>query len=477
MRDIQAPLNMAGTPFHIRCPACGQLFMTYVDHPQMAQACPQCHFNGLRGQFPPASDAPPPRRESKRFAPTTSSLQPAAWEIQQYGPIGSAAVQPPFQPSPAPSPPPPASPGTADWAAVQAYQEMMAARLQAAQQPAPPPSAPRPPPDWAPMKPSNLPKLTPWPGLEPAADNETALEKWQASGRRRGIPWRWLLATLVIVGLIVTLVLERKNTNAVMSRLAIEARAAEAQAKSAAVVDPSEGTIAKAIPVDEKPTPRECMLSSAQSEAIARPLVERLFAATTDADRLACVAFPSKNADSVADFFTRHRDIHLKALNGITKLVLCLPATSPQPIFDITTSLSNDTSGILRLITSNDGELKLDWPLLHDSLDGSFAAYQKQKPDALPQWISLGLRRNYGFGEAPELREVNSFFDMQGYGNGVDKAVVQVVKNSSTGRAMDQGLAWGELFIVRVLVGWQTFNGVPRLTVINAVMDDTGNGS
>ena len=450
MRDIQAPLNMAGTPFHIRCPACGQLFMTYVDHPQMAQACPHCHFNGLRGQFPPASDVPPARRESKRFAPTTSSLQPAAWEIQQYGPIGPAAVQPPFQPGLASSPPPPpASPGTADWAAVQAYQEMMAARLQAAQQPAPPPSPPRPPPDWAPMKPSNLPKLTPWPGLE-----------------------RWLLATLVIVGLIVTLVLERKNTNAVMSRLAIEARAAEAQAKSAAAVAPDDGTVAKAIPVEEKPAPRECMLSSAQSEAIARPLVERLFAAATDADRLACVAFPSKNADSVADFFGRHRDIHLKALNGITKLVLCLPATASQP-----TSLSNDTSGILRLITSNDGELKLDWPLLHDSLDGSFAAYQKQKPDALPQWISLGLRRNYGFGEAPELREVNSFFDMQGYGNGVDKAVVQVVKNSSTGRAMDQGLAWGELFIVRVLVGWQTFNGVPRLTVINAVMDDTGNGS
>ena len=171
------------------------------------------------------------------------------------------------------------------------------------------------------MKPSNLPKLTPWPGLEPAADNETTVEEWQASGRRRGIPWRWLLATLVIVGLIVTLVLERKNTNAVMSRLAIEARAAEAQAKSAAAVAPDDGTVAKAIPVEEKPAPRECMLSSAQSEAIARPLVERLFAAATDADRLACVAFPSKNADSVADFFTRHRDIHLKALNGITKLV------------------------------------------------------------------------------------------------------------------------------------------------------------
>lgn len=481
---------MAGPTFHIQCPACGQPFLTHVDHPQMAQACPQCHFNGLRGQFPPMADQPSQRREPKRFAPTTASGHSPAWEVQNFGPFNRAPVQPPFQPATqAPSPPQvmPPTPGMADWAAVQAYQEMMAARQRAA--PPPPPAeyasstTPplRAPSDWAPMKPSNLPKLSPWPGLEPASavDNQEALEQWQKGSRKRGIPWRWLLAALVIGGLIATLVIERKRANEVMSQLALEARATSNQQALAAAAAPApipeEGTIAKAIVVEE--TPRECTLTPAQSEAIAKPLVERLFAATTDAERLACIAFPTKNADSVKDFFTRHPVVQLKALSVVSKAVRCLPTAAPQPIFDIATSLSNEASGILRLVTSSDREVKIDWSLLHDSLDGTFAAYQKKKVDAVPQWISLGLHRNYGFGEPPELRETNSFFDMQGYGNGLDKAVVQVVKNSSTGRAMDQNLAWGDLFIVRVLIGWQTFNGVPRLTILNADLDAIGSGS
>ncbi|MDB6073268.1 MAG: hypothetical protein JWO89_908 [Verrucomicrobiaceae bacterium] len=479
---------MAGTQYPIQCPACGQPFLTYVEHPQMAQSCPQCHFNGLRGQFPSVANQAPARREPKRFAPTTVSGHAPSWEVQQYTPLNRTPVPMPFQPGaaiPASPQAAPSPPGTADWAAVQAYQEMMAARQRAPvvpSSPAPPDhitSSPlRASPDWAPMKPSNLPKLTPWPGLEPAVGNDETIEQWQAGSRKRGIPWRWLLAIAVIGGLVGSLVIERKRANAVMSQLADESRAASNQQTAAPAVTlapfPEDGTIAKAIPVEE--TPRECILSPAQSEGIARPLVERLFAATTDEERLACVAFPKKNADSVKDFFTRHRTVQLKALAAVSKLVRCLPSAEPQPLFDITTSLSNETSGILRLVTSNDKELKLDWPLLRDSLEGAFAAYQK-RPNVVPQWISLGLRRSHGFGEAPDLRETNFFFDMQGYGNGLDKAVVQIVKNSSTGRAIDQALGWGDLFIVRVLVGWQAFNGVERLTIISAELDDSGTGS
>ncbi len=327
------------------------------------------------------------------------------------------------------------------------------------------------------MKPSNLPKLSPWPGLEPATGDDKTLEEWQAGSRRRGFPWRWFLAALVVGGLIATLVVERKRANAVMSQLAIEARATSDQPKATAPAPlPEDGTIAKAIVVEE--TPRECTLSPAQSEAIARPLVERLFAAATDAERLECIAFSKRDADSVKGFFTRHPEVKLRALSVVTKAVRCLPNAAPQPIFDISTSLSNESSGILRLVSGTDKEPKIDWLLLHDSLEGVFAAYQKKnQEDIAPQWIALGVHRNYGFGESPDLRETSFFFDMQGYGNGLDKAVVQVVKNTSTGRAMDKNLGWGDLFVVRVLIGWQSFNGIPRLTIINAELDTDGAGS
>ena len=327
------------------------------------------------------------------------------------------------------------------------------------------------------MKPSSMPKLTPWPGLEPAVGTGEAMQ-WPSGAQRRRLPWLWLVAGVVIVSLIAIVVLERRRANAAMERLAIEARAAPAPQPSVVpqpvtvpvVVGLETGTIAKAIPVGAPPLAREFKLSPAQSEEIARPLLTRLLEATTDAERLACIAFPARNAERLKTFFTRHATVELKALTEITKPVRCLPATNPQPLFDVATNLSADSSGILRLATSDDGELKIDWQLLGDSLEGAFAAYQKN-PQAEPQWISLGLRRNFGFSEAPDLRETNYFFDVQGYGNGTDRALVQLPKDSPTGRSMDQALAWGELYIVRILLGWQQVNGTQRMTIINAVLD------
>lgn len=375
----------------------------------------------------------------------------------------------------------PSVPGTAEWAAIQAYQEIMTARLRQEPPPAEPPLAPSSPQrqaaDWARMKPSHLPKLTPWPGLDPVdgAVTETP-DPWASGPRRRKIPWGWLLVSLILLGLIGTIVIERKRANEAIGKLARETVVAKADAPMAGPED--SGTIAKALPVEEqKPDPRECKLTPEMTEPILRPLVEKLFAATTDEDRLACIDSADKNAEGVKDFFARHGTVRLKALAPVSKPVLCLPNKLPQPVFDITTSISDHASGIVRLTTDRDGQLKLDWLLLHDSLDGAFAACQKLPPDAPPRWISLGLRRSYGFGEAPELRETNLFFDMQGYGNGLDKALVQVVKNSSTGRSMDQLLGWGDLYVLRALIGWQVFNGVPRLTIVNAMLDDSGIGS
>ncbi len=292
------------------------------------------------------------------------------------------------------------------------------------------------------------------------------------------MPWPWLIAGTIILALVATIAVERRRANAAMERLAIEARAKPAPsplmvpppAAAPVVVGLETGTIAKAIPVGDAPLPREFKLSPAQSEEIARPLLNRLLAATNDPERLACIAFPAKNTDRLKAFFARHPALELKALTEITKPVRCLPAANPQPLFDVATNLSADSSGILRLATSDDGELKIDWQLLGDSLEGAFAAYQKN-PQAEPQWISLGLRRNFGFSEAPNLRETNYFFDVQGYGNGTDRALVQLPKDSPTGRSMDQALAWGELYIVRILLGWQPVNGTPRMTIINAVLD------
>ena len=470
---------MAGPSFHIRCPACGQPFVTPLDHPQMAQACPFCQFNGLRGQFGPASDPAPPRKESRRFAPSPQPYPtPQSWEVQQYSAPPQVPVQPVFSPrpaaqSPTAAPPMPA-PGTPEWAAVQAYKEMQnAASLVPLSPPqtTPPPANPPPPADWAPMKPSNLPKLTPWPGLDPTTGTSDVPAPWDPAVQPRRFPWALALVSLVILGLIAALVLERKRANETVATIAKDMPSPRDK------VAPEEGTIAKAIPVERKPVPKECLLSPEDSETLVRSLIERLFAATTNIERLSCIASPDKNSESVADFFKRHSQVSLTKLSSINKTVRCLPNPSAQVIFDITTNLSAENSGIVRLMTDEAGELKLDWLLLHDSLDGVFAEYQKLPPGPVPQWVCVGLHRNYGFGEPTELREGNLFFDMQGYGNGSDKAMVITVKNSSTGLAMDSTLGWGDLFIVRVLIGWQDFNGKPRLTVIKAMLDDSGIGT
>ena len=325
------------------------------------------------------------------------------------------------------------------------------------------------------MKPSNLPKLTPWPGLDPDTGGPSAPAPWELAARKRGIPWGWLLIVLVIGGLITTLIIERKRANETTAKLSREIPAPTPQGNDP-ITDGS-GTIAKALPVDEKKLPQECLLTPTESEALVRSLLDRLFSDAPNEDRLATIADAATNKESLASFFTKHPNVHLTHLSIISTPVRCLPAKAPQAIFDIMTTLSSKNSGIARLTTDDDGQLKLDWLLLQDSLDGAFASYQTQKPGVIPQWITLGLRRNHGFGEPADMRQENLFFDMQGYGNGGDKNMVLVVKNSSTGRAMDAAIGWGDLVIARVLIGWQNFKGVPRLTVINTILDESGVGS
>ena len=328
---------MAGHSFPIRCPACGHPFLTHLDHPQMVQACPQCGFNGLRGQFAPA-DPSALRKESKRFAPTGSAPQAMAWEVRHYSAPVQTLVQPlfhPVVPAASSSPPSPPAQGTANWAAVQAYQEMMEARQKSAPAPDPyqnleptataAPPALQPSADWAPMKPSHMPKLTPWPGLEQATGGGDPLASWNPGPRQRSIPWRWLLASMVVIGLIVTLVIERKRANETVARLTAESRAAtERPTPLVTEEDLNNGTIKKAIPVAEKTVPPECLLTPAQSELIARPLLDKLFAADSEAARLACIAFPAKNRDSVEDFFSRHGRVQVKKLSAST-------TTQPAP--------------------------------------------------------------------------------------------------------------------------------------------------
>ncbi len=322
------------------------------------------------------------------------------------------------------------------------------------------------------MKPSTMPRLTPWPGLEPAQQGAEAPVQWPGASRRRRVPWIWVMAGGVIVALIVTISMERTRANAAMARLALEARA---EAKPAPPAVPGltqleDGTVAKAVPVGSEPLPREMKMSPAESEAVARPLLDRLFNAASNDERLACIAAPRRQAERLKTFFAQHGRVEIKAVTEITKPVRCLPATAPQPLFEVLTSLSTDSSGIMRLTTDEGGALKLDWQLLCDSLEGRFAAFQKQ-PAASAQWISLGLRRNFGFEQPAADRAAYYIFDVQGYGNGADHAMVQVLKDSPTGRAINGALAWDELYIVRLLLDWQTINGSPHITIANAVLD------
>ncbi len=105
---------------------------------------------------------------------------------------------------------------------------------------------------------------------------------------------------------------------------------------------------------------------------------------------------------------------------------------------------------------------------------GTLFHYVETKPKD-PTWVTIGARRNFGFDESETVRQQHLVFDIQGLGNGADRAILLASKNQPIGRSLDQLVRWNQLYLLRALVHFETIEGQPRLVILDAdlISDDT----
>lgn len=436
--------------------------------------CPHCAYQAAAEQFVPQESAPAARsREGHRFGPVTQalpSLNPNAWHIHTFQPIIPER-------SPATAPMPAArptyergalQPPERDWVATQAYVESRTAPMRRVFEPVPVPAAPAAPAepriltassDWSPMKPGQMPQLTPWPGLGAETTVDVTPPHLRGSARRF---WLALLCLILVGGAALAMVLTDRQRSDQVSRLTQDLAKANANAlphqPKPAILTP---------PAPTRVLPPESKLSLKETETQAQALMQSLLAATEDEARLACIALPDLHRDSVHDFFAAQVEpVRLLGFRALPAAVAAMPGRYPITLCEARTSLPGKATAITRLVSTQDGSFKLDWPMLRDSLGnqlGTFAA----KPRTEPQWLVVGLKRSFGFTLPVNIRATHHIFDVQGSGNGIDRTLAVVPKDSPTGRAFDTSLAWSDLYIVRTLLHWTQIEGRPVLTLLD----------
>jgi len=456
----------------LQCPACGQNALAPALHPMQLWRCPHCAYGATAEHFvilePPVAAVSARRRDSHRFGPSAQaqpSLNPNGWHIQTYQPISQTRFAPSVQT--APLLPIHEAIGPADerdWLAAQAYVESHTAPLRrtfaSEPQAATAPEAPAPrvlitSSDWSPMKPAQAPKLTPWPGLAAEYAGEVPSH---LRGRASRL-WLALLSIFVVGGGAVAMILTDRQRNDQVAQLTRDLASATTPAK--ATPQPlATAPVARVLPPESK-------LGLKETESLAEALLQRLLKATTDEQRLACIAEPKRHRDSLHEFFAAQpQPLTLQGFRALPAAVSTLPGNYPVTLCEARTSFSARTTAITRLVSSDDGSLKLDWPLLLDSLENQLANYAA-RPSPEPRWVMAGLKRNFGFSLPERIRASHHVFDIQCSGNGTDRTLVLLPKDSPTGRAFDSTLAWNDLYIVRTLLHWSVIDSIPMLTMLD----------
>jgi hypothetical protein len=229
---------------------------------------------------------------------------------------------------------------------------------------------------------------------------------------------------------------------------------------------------AVAMPLQQVQREPEMLLSPAEQDQAMERLLNSVFSGTP-AERLASVANGEEYEAGLDAFFRQQsKPVILEGVRSLPVGVKVLPGGQPCTLFELKTSLNSNQTAISRLIVQADGGVKLDWPMLRDSLSGALGTYAATS-DSQPAWISVGVRRTFGFDESKEVRAQYHVFDVQGSGNGVDRMVVLLNRETPSGRLLDQAIAWNELFLVRLLIHWEPVGDKPRLCIIDADLNES----
>lgn len=483
--------------FQFLCPACGQAFLTRAQHALSVQSCPHCSFTGTADHFYDSGNGAARavdirRRQVIRRSTTPmmmASTNPNGWDVRTYEAIQPAPMIGPMGPVipmpmavPVPMQVPMQMPGSVpmiydqrmvmpqeqQWETMQAFSSPTIS-LPAPELPPLPEFKPAAPPAqrmaaWSPMKAPGNRALTPWTTLDVApADDPNHFVPRQ---RRSFVPVFILMFAIVATGVVGALWLDKKSA----ARAAAWLREHTPQADGQVTIAKAEPLTASILaPTPEPPAPPESLLTANASAQRIDALLTALCSATTTDQRLECLADGGRARESVEEFFKKHpQPLVFNSLRPLPAKVYAMPGNYTITLCAAEAALPEGTVWTLvRLGHDDKGETKLDWNTLQDSIDRKLANYVAT-PSGDPKWITLGVRRSFGFDEPADIREAHHIFDIQGLGDGSDRAVAFIPRQQPAGVSLDNTLHWDQLYMIRALVHWITLGGQQRLTILDA---------
>jgi hypothetical protein len=460
---------MAATHVSLICPACSQSFLSLQGTVLSMQACPHCaftaaqtHFTGttLPGQAPGHSPQEA-KRELRKFTPSASQLphgkptapMASAVPTLRESPMGSHLSQ--KAPDAAlPSPLPFDLNSDDSWLAGLGAAPSKATETSAVPLPrsgnVPGGSG-----DWSPLQAAGDRAFHFGP-----TEHDMLFTKAFELAQPRSMTWIWVvlsIAAAVCVGLLIT----KPDLFDMQSH-----------APSSAAVTPTKPAQSSVPPITASmasyPEPPESKLTMNVAQAQVQTLINALSEAKTLDDRLLCIASADDNRAAVSEFFAlRQNELKVEAFRPLPLPAKLLPGGHSTLLFEARTNSAGVGTSLIRLTGPSMDSLLLDWNLLQDSHTGALTAFIKNS-SARPRWITLGLKRNFGFDEPKTVRDACHAFDVQGQADGSDRIIALCPKDSAFGRAIDRIVSWDELYLVRLLISWTPVEGKQRLTLIDA---------
>jgi hypothetical protein len=428
---------MPASHVSVSCPACDQAFLTLHNGLGAMQACPHCAYTTQLSAFMgagaiAAAAAPQMPKQQRRFAPTLpAALRPADQGVGTGLPV-----------------PVPVSLG--------GRPEMLERVALADEEEEEEPEV-----GWSSLKPSRVPGAF---ALGPTGDEPLQSKAYELA-QPRGFPWAWVLVGLTLAGCVTGLLLLPSILEG--QRRTLSSEGAESAAVGQQGLPEPLQTIAVAKPA--YPMPAECALGLEQSKTLLHELLVALSGAQSLEDKLRCVAKPLEKRKAMEQFFALpQNDLRVSAFRVLPVRAKLLPGRYDTFLFEARTNALGRGTSILRLTGPDASNLKIDWDLLEDSHTGALTEFMKDK-SARPRWVSVGLKRNFGFEEPAEVRDMCHMYDVQGQGDGSDRVLALCPKDSAFGRALEQAVSWNDLYLVRVLVGWSPIEGSQRLTLLDAM--------
>lgn len=474
----------------LRCPACGQPFLTLPQAAEAQVTCPHCARSARMAAYPPAgqqqdaggAEALPVRRREAgprpagagglftpvRQAPGSPQTRPA-WPAapEQQRPQGPRL---PPQVSPFGISPPQSVPPAGTWPGPPQNVEQtvpMTAFFQPRAEP-PPEPVPPPPPGWLPTA-SVETQAGGWPGpgVEQTPFSQTPFSQVPfepvprplppPAERKRAPVVAAVLLLLVSWGAAWLAWVESRPVWARDFPLPEPPRSAETPESEKALAKLSQAP--PAAPAEPEPEVRRAQVPDAVENPALSPtpelleqaesLLRNLLDAPDQGSRLALLAAPEEHEVEVAEFFA-HGAPELRSLAYANATPRSLPGGAPVPLFQVMTDRCPG-GALLRLVPQADGTLRLEWPLFAETHERRLAQYLEKKPEE-PGWFHAGMRRSHGLDLPAAVREGHLAYDLQGSADGSVRCLAVAARETPLGRFLEREAGWGGVHLARLLL-------------------------